>query len=476
LEFGKEAQPYRASIVGSIGFLVMFSAACWAHPAEVRIPLTIPSGSPLRIKLTRRVPIKKVGVRVEGRLIAPVYVYNRKVLPKGTLVLGKVVEVQGISRLARARAIMAGDFTPWRTAKVRFNTLVLADGKRLSIQTRAAQGEPQVVRLTSGASKRRRHGRISRAIANAKRQLKMEKQQALGQWKGPGKLHRLWRWAKSVAVARLPYHRQSYPPGTEFTAALRQSLNLGIEQIPAKALDAVGTPPPANSVVHARLTTPLDSATAKRGMTVEALVTRPLYSPKKELLIPQGTRLVGKVVRARPAGWLHRDGSLRFTFVRLEPPATKPEFVPGSLQAVVVPKQAHLTLGQEGGVKPKTSKKRYLTPALSIALAAMTATPDRDAVRGAQAGAAVPAQGGALGAIAAGGWGLGLIGSVAALAAQSRWVSAALGFYSAAGAVYSNIIARGHDVDFPANTPMEIRLGNHHPPASRLKLPHPTRG
>ncbi len=447
-----------------------------AHPAEVRIPLTVAQGVPLRIKLTRRVPIRKVGVRVEGRLAAPVYVYNRLVIPSGTVALGHVIEVRGLSRVARARAIMDGDFTPWRTARVSFDTLILKNGKRIPISTQATVGIPQVVRLVSSGSKPSCQGRIAQAIGNAKRQLRAEKKQALEEVKGPGRIRRLWRWAKSVAVARLPYHWQAYPPGTEFTAVLKKPLNMGVEELPAQSLAKVGTAPPANSVVHARLTTALNSATARRGTPVEALVTRPLYSPHNRLIIPQGTRLVGSVIRARPARWLHRNGSLRFTFKRMEPPANKPEFIPGSLQAVVVPRKANLTLGEEGGVKPKASKKRYLAPALSIALAAMAATPDRDAVKGAQAGATVPAQGGALGAIAAGGWGLGLIGSVAALAAQSRWVSAVLGFYSAAGAIYSNLIARGHNVAFPADTPMDIRLGNHHSPASRLKLPPPKRG
>jgi hypothetical protein len=35
-----------------------------------------------------------------------------------------------------------------------------------------------------------------------------------------------------------------------------------------------------------------------------------------------------------------------------------------------------------------------------------------------------------------------------------------LGFYGAGRSVYSNIIARGQEVTFPADTPIEIRLSN----------------
>jgi len=275
---------------------------------------------------------------------------------------------------------------------------------------------------------------------------------------------------KAIVVARLPYHRQAFPPGTEFTAELHRPLTLGSETISAEKLTRVGSAPPPDSVVHARLVTPLDSATARRGTPVQAVVTRPLYAAHEVLIIPQGSRLEGLVIRARPARWLHRDGSLRFTFQRLAPPAAKPQVVQASLQGVVTSAQANLKVDSEGGVSPRSSKTRYLMPALALTMAAWAATPDRDAVS-AQSGAAAPAQGGALGQVVAGGWGLGLVGSAVSLAAQSRIVSAVFGFYGAAGSVYTNIIARGRNVVFPANTPLEIRLGNHEKPGFKPKLP-----
>ena len=48
-----------------------------------------------------------------------------------------------------------------------------------------------------------------------------------------------------------------------------------------------------------------------------------------------------------------------------------------------------------------------------------------------------------------------------ALLAHSRPVSAGFAFYGAGWAVYSHFVARGVDVVFPKNTPMEIRFGTH---------------
>ena len=57
--------------------------------------------------------------------------------------------------------------------------------------------------------------------------------------------------------------------------------------------------------------------------------------------------------------------------------------------------------------------------------------------------------------------GLGLVGSVIGLVAHYRPVSACFAFYGAGWSVYTHIAARGNDVVFAKNTPMEIRFGTH---------------
>ncbi len=65
------------------------------------------------------------------------------------------------------------------------------------------------------------------------------------------------------------------------------------------------------------------------------------------------------------------------------------------------------------------------------------------------------------GAAVRGGACLGFAGAVITLLAHSRPVSAGFAFYGAGWAVYSHFVARGVDVVFPKNTPMEIRFGTH---------------
>ncbi len=61
-------------------------------------------------------------------------------------------------------------------------------------------------------------------------------------------------------------------------------------------LDALlGSQPAPDSIVHARLITPLDS-THQNPDRSSAVLSEPLFSPDHKLILPEGTRLSGAVV------------------------------------------------------------------------------------------------------------------------------------------------------------------------------------
>ena len=64
----------------------------------------------------------------------------------------------------------------------------------------------------------------------------------------------------------------------------------------------IGGPLPPGSVVHARLITPLTSATTQKGEAVEALISQPLLDGERHLILPQGSRLEGTVARSSLPG------------------------------------------------------------------------------------------------------------------------------------------------------------------------------
>lgn len=65
-----------------------------------------------------------------------------------------------------------------------------------------------------------------------------------------------------------------------------------------------------------------------------------------------------------------------------------------------------------------------------------------------------------------GGAGFGLVGSVIGMLAHYRPISAGFAFYGAGLSVYTHVVARGNDVVFAKNTPMEIRFGTHAGPGA----------
>jgi len=100
-------------------------------------------------------------------------------IPAGSKVESRVTEVEGVSRKRRALAIANGDFTPLRTAHFDFNTLVLKDGTHLALHTSVSEGEPQLVRLAAGEQDKKKQGRVSEAVGQAKQQAKQREQETI---------------------------------------------------------------------------------------------------------------------------------------------------------------------------------------------------------------------------------------------------------------------------------------------------------
>src|ERR1700716_1797570 len=100
-----------------------------AGPEQGEIELVVEAGTPLRVALDQRVKVKHVGQAVTATVVEPVYAFDRIVVPAGAKVVGHLEKLEGPSKGARLRAILAGDFTPRRTVVLNFNTLVLPDGQ-----------------------------------------------------------------------------------------------------------------------------------------------------------------------------------------------------------------------------------------------------------------------------------------------------------------------------------------------------------
>ncbi len=390
----------------------------------------IPAGVPLRVQIDHRYRVH-AGARIEGRLIAPVYHIDHVVLPANTRVTGAILGMKHDPQQGRVSALLNGQFTAPAFPAVRFESLRLPNGATLPIQTSVTERDATVVTMKASKKKPGLRAR-ARAIFEARKHM------ALETLRHPNLGDRI----RKLIYSQLPWYPATIWSGTEYDAELTAPLTIPGPQ-PAALPDAAlhGTP---TGIIEARLLTSLDSATDHRGTPAVAVLTRPLLTPNgKQVIFPEGARMTGLVTVARPARWFARNGQLRFTFRSIERKNAAPAVIHGELAAAEAAPGAHVKLGQEGTARSSSGPGKYLAP---MALGAMTASAfDSDATSNpVHSGVATNSFGFAARALVMGTANAALLHTLAV--------------YAVSKSVYDRWIARGHEIDFPKDTRIEILL------------------
>ncbi len=417
------------------------------------IDVTVPKGTPIQIALDNEVRLRKVGQTLNGRVVEPIYAFDKLVVPVGSQALGHITSIERPTGLRRVEGALDADFTPARKIHVEFTEIVLKDGRHIPVDTTVSAGSGQVLQFSSSPSKAKKNSVKTKAeqkTNEAKQQARQQWNDAMAQLKTPGRMHRFERYIQ----AQLPVHPQYIPAKTVYLALLNQPLSFGKEEMTEQMANSIGGSLPEGAVVHARLVTPLTSANAKKNDPVEAVLSQPLFDGKR-LVLPEGSRLTGVVLQARPARRMKKNGQLRITFREIVPPDGIPQKVQATLEAVQAAKNANVKIDSEGGAEATNPKSRYLTTGLSLGLAAMASNQDSDA------NAARSASGDASGRAAGGAGGFKLIGIALGIAVKNPMLGRAMGVYGASRTVYSNFMTRGREVIFPENTAMDIGVGQH---------------
>jgi hypothetical protein len=114
-------------------------------PAPQAVSLDLPKGTPLQVALADELRVRKVGEPIQGRIVEPVYAFDRIVIPVGSLVTGQITSIEGLSRSKRTMAVLDANLTPARKIEVEFNDLILPDGKHLPMETGVTPGTGQVI-------------------------------------------------------------------------------------------------------------------------------------------------------------------------------------------------------------------------------------------------------------------------------------------------------------------------------------------
>jgi hypothetical protein len=400
------------------------------EPRAIGKPV-LPAGTSMQVEIVRQYPMKD-GEAIEGRLVYPLYADGKLAVPENTPIHGRVTALEADSK-ERWHGRLLGDFTPFHTAKVQFDELMLADGPK-AISTGGATTGATVLRLAA-AGVRPKQSLVAREWTQAKTRL----HEQVAFFTDPG----LGDRARQMLYHQLPYHPERIPAHTSWTFELAAPLML--LDTAAQALDPLPAPTvpgkPETWSVHALLTDELSSAKARPGDAVRALVVEPVLDKDQQLVVPQGSVLVGHVTTAKAARSLGRNGKLRFTFQQVQFPegtaAERP--VEGALAGATTQGTQSLNLDAEGTITPK-SQASAIAPLLLTLLAGRAL--DNDGNITVQTGVASN--------------GFGLVGRVVGIAAGSRNFAAGLGFYAAALSFYQNFLRNGHDVIFPKDTRIEI--------------------
>ncbi len=424
-------------------------------PAAIEVvALTVPKETPLQVALEKEVRLGKVGQPIHGRVVEPVYAFDKLVIPVGTEVTGQVTKIEGVSGGKRTEAALDADFTPAHKVEVEFTQIKLPDGREIAVHTIVTPGSGQVIEFVSAADKGNKGApnAAEQKAAEARQAAKQEWNSAMKQVKEPGKAHRL----EHYAVAQLPIHPQYIDAGTVYSAEIQDAIDFGSEPLSPELAASIGKTPPDGSVVEARLVTPLNSATSHQGDAVEAVISRPLFDGG-QLILPQGTKLQGSVIQVHPARHPGRNGELRIVFHELRLADGMEQKIEASLAGVEAAKVDNVRLDSEGGAKAAAPSARFLTTGAELALGTASFLGDSFGETGPRA--------------AGGAGGYKLIGIALGLAIHSQPVGMAMGAFGGTRAIYVNFIARGHDVVFPKNTAMAIGIATRQPTGASHATP-----
>jgi hypothetical protein len=160
--------------------------------------LAVPTGTSLKVGLDQEVRVQKVGQPVHGKIVAPVYAFDKLVIPAGTEVLGKISAIDRVPKTRRTVAAMNGEFSPPRQVHIDFSELVMADGRHVPLQADISPGAGGVLQFVPASEREKQkeskkdeaRNAASRRIDEARSEVKRQWDAAKKQLHEPGKMHR----------------------------------------------------------------------------------------------------------------------------------------------------------------------------------------------------------------------------------------------------------------------------------------------
>jgi len=385
-----------------------------------RKSLVIEPGNDFRAALEKGVRLKAAGQPITAKLLEPVYAGEDLAIPAGSTIKGHVSSISKAPMRKRAGRLLAGDFTPPKTANVTFDQIVLADGTTVPIHSDSSIGIGRVAN--------------SQYVPKAQRPgMRQKLKGAMAPLREPNKLQRLGQ----AVVTSLPYHPEYIDQGTVFDSALLEAVTV---LAPVQAITASLQ---ASDYLHLHLLTAINSSTSTAGTQIEAVVSQPYYQADHQLLYPAGTKITGTVQKASSAGWMKRNGSIVFAFRSVQMPDGTTRDLRSTVGGIQAERSEGLDVGKEGEIKATTSTfARVLAPVSLIGPSRAVADSTLQKTAWSRSGQ--------------GRNGFGLLGAGAAQASVGTAIG--FGYFGAAKRLCDAFITKGSNVELPVNTPILLRL------------------
>ena len=385
-----------------------------------RKSLVIEPGNDFRAALEKGVRLKAAGQPITAKLLEPVYAGEDLAIPAGSTIKGHVSSISKAPMRRRAGRLLAGDFTPPKTANVTFDQIVLADGTTVPIHSDSSIGIGRVAN--------------SQYVPKAQRPgMRQKLKGAMAPLREPNKLQRLGQ----AVVTSLPYHPEYIDQGTVFDSALLEAVTV---LAPVQAITASLQ---ASDYLHLHLLTAINSSTSTAGTQIEAVVSQPYYQADHQLLYPAGTKITGTVQKASSAGWMKRNGSIVFAFRSVQMPDGTTRDFRSTVGGIQAERSEGLDVGKEGEIKATTSTfARVLAPVSLIGPSRAVADSTLQKTAWSRSGQ--------------GRNGFGLLGAGAAQASVGTAIG--FGYFGAAKRLCDAFITKGSNVELPVNTPILLRL------------------
>src|SRR3954452_1955081 len=116
-------------------FRVWFSFLSAVPASSQLFLLELLAGTRLPVRKEKGIRMKGVGQQITGRVVQPLFVFDKEVIPVGSEMVAQVTRLNPVNRQRRFKAVLNGDFTPLRTPEIQFDLLKLPDGKTMPIKT-----------------------------------------------------------------------------------------------------------------------------------------------------------------------------------------------------------------------------------------------------------------------------------------------------------------------------------------------------